>query len=315
MRYGKDHVGSARGTGRACALFAGLLLLLALVPTYVTAEAKVALPLPFDESNGYEADQANYLSDTHYLDETLEVTITTDRHLDSDVWIADVKIADASQLRSAFAGSFSSGRTALAHTIARRVNAVFAVNGDFYNYVMWNGVVIRNGVDYQRRPDGHMDILVIDTDGNLSCVLSPSMSEFDAVFEEMGGAAADGGRVLHALMFGPALVIDGELAYERFSKYNSGERKPTQRTVFAQAEPLHYKIICCSGPESDGSRGMTLDELAAYVHGLGVQVAYNLDGGSSSSMVFNGRKINSLDTHKVRPISDILYFSTGMVME
>ena len=160
-----------------------------------------------------------------------------------------------------------------------------------------------------------MEKFAIDTDGNLSCVFSPTMAEFNAVFEEMGGAAENGGRMLHALMFGPALIVDGEFAHEEFTKFNSGEKRPTQRAAFAQVGPLHYKVICCSGPESDGSRGLTLDELAAYVKGLDVQVAYNLDGGSSSSMVFNGEKINSLDTHKVRPISDILYFSTGIVSE
>ena len=42
----------------------------------------------------------------------------------------------------------------------------------------------------------------------------------------------------------------------------------------------------------------------------GCQYAYNLDGGSSSTMVLNNEKINALSTHKVRSICDILYFAT-----
>ena len=291
-------------------IFVLIVAVLALV--LLPARAEKALPLPISDDPGYEVDPANYLSDTHYLDDTLEVTITTDRHLDSDVWLADVRIADASQLRSAFCGSYTSGKTAGAQRIARRVNAVFAVNGDYYSYHFDRGVVIRNGKQYRRRPDGESDVLLVDTNGDLTCAIAPTKEEFDALCEQMGGTVEEGGTILHALTFGPALIVNGESAHERFTRPDNGHLKPAQRTVFAQLEPLHYLIVSCSGPESADSRGMTLDEMAAYVQGLGVRTAYNLDGGSSSTLVFAGEKINSLDTGKVRPVSDILYFSTGI---
>ena len=43
---------------------------------------------------------------------------------------------------------------------------------------------------------------------------------------------------------------------------------------------------------------------------LGAKTAYNLDGGSSSAIVLGGEKINALSAGKVRPLCDILYFST-----
>lgn len=38
--------------------------------------------------------------------------------------------------------------------------------------------------------------------------------------------------------------------------------------------------------------------------------AYNLDGGSSSTIVLNNKKINALSSGKTRSVSDIIYFGT-----
>jgi len=47
------------------------------------------------------------------------------------------------------------------------------------------------------------------------------------------------------------------------------------------------------------------------MQGLGADVAYNLDGGGSSTMVFNGEVINNPTTNgntiKERSVSDIVY--------
>ncbi len=268
--------------------------------------------LQISDDPGYEASAEHYLSPTHYLDDTLEVNITTDRHLDSDVWIAEVKITDASQLRSAFSYNYESGETATVATIAKRMNAVLALNGDYCTYDYGVGVVVRNGRRFRTRPNGTLDLLVIDTNGDLTCMLTPDRREYDLLYEEKGGVATEGGEILHVLSFGPALIVDGELAHTNFVRPDNSHNKPTQRTVIAQKGPLHYLILSCSGPESVDSRGMTLNELAEYMLSLDVTTAYNLDGGSSSTLVFNGEKVNSLDTGKVRLVPDILYFSTGI---
>lgn len=291
--------------------FRAVLALLLLLPALGAAEENAFL-LPISDDPGYVADPANYLSPTHYLDETLEVNITVDRHLDSNVWLAEVKISDASQLRSAFSYTYQSGETATVARIAERMNAVFAMNGDYCTYDYGVGVVVRNGRRFRTRPNGKLDLLVIDTSGDLTCLLTPDKQAYELLYEEKGGVATEGGEILHVLSFGPALIVDGEIAHTQFVRSDDSQNKLTQRTVIAQKGPLHYLILSCSGPESIDSRGMTLQELAEYLLSLGVTTAYNLDGGSSSTLVFNGEKINSLDTGKVRPVPDILYFSTGV---
>ena len=67
---------------------------------------------------------------------------------------------------------------------------------------------------------------------------------------------------------------------------------------------------------SDGrtseSEGLTLYELASFMEDkLGVETAYNLDGGGSSTMYFNGEVINNPTTNgnriSERSVSDIVY--------
>ena len=86
--------------------------------------------------------------------------------------------------------------------------------------------------------------------------------------------------------------------------------KPTQRMVIGQDGPLSYLCVATEGPENPGSVGLTLAQTAELMQSLGCQTAYNLDGGSSSTMVLGNEKINAHSSHKVRAICDILYFAT-----
>ena len=47
------------------------------------------------------------------------------------------------------------------------------------------------------------------------------------------------------------------------------------------------------GPENKGSTGLTMAEFAQLLYDMGAQNAYNLDGGSSSVMVYDGEIINN----------------------
>ena len=66
---------------------------------------------------------------------------------------------------------------------------------------------------------------------------------------------------------------------------------------------------------SDGrtseSEGLSLYELATFMQSLGVTTAYNLDGGGSSTIYFNGQVINNPTTNgnsiSERKVSDIVY--------
>ena len=54
----------------------------------------------------------------------------------------------------------------------------------------------------------------------------------------------------------------------------------------------------------DRSEGATLTELASIMDGLGCRTAYNLDGGESSAMFFNGTTLSISPGQNIRDIQD-----------
>jgi len=82
-------------------------------------------------------------------------------------FVADVVVADATQLQNAFASdSFGRNIAETTSNIAELNNAVFAINGDYYGF-RTDGIIIRNGVIYRDVPsrtglvfyrDGTMEI-------------------------------------------------------------------------------------------------------------------------------------------------------------
>ena len=125
----------------------------------------------------------------------------------------------------------------------------------------------------------------------------------------------EGGTIVQGFTFGPALVENGVRAHEEYKRADGGARKKAQRMVIAQDGPLSYLLVCCEGPDNKNSEGLTLEEMGQYMLSLGVKTAYNLDGGGSTTMVFNGQKINALTTSKNRSVSDIIYFTSGVAKE
>jgi len=73
---------------------------------------------------------------------------------------------------------------------------------------------------------------------------------------------------------------------------------------------LHYVFVVADG-RTDASDGLTIPELAEVMACLGAQTAYNLDGGGSSCMVFDGEVVNHPTTTgnrtKEREVSGIVY--------
>lgn len=272
------------------------LCLAALLGTPVLADYA---PLPIDDTPGLTASADNYLPDHGgYEDETLKVRIETMRAYDTNILIAYVEIANPSQIRTAMAGPYGSTATAAGSKLAARANAVFAVNGDYFNYRK-SGYLVRQGKLYRNRPDAEYDTLLIDDKGDFTIIQDPTKEKIEA-FE---------GTVVNSFNFGPALVIDGERVLP-VKRMEAGVTKKTQRMAACQMGQLSYMFVATEGPENTDSVGLTIEEMVELTYELGAKTAYNLDGGSSSAMVLGGEKINALSAGKVRPLCDILYFST-----
>ena len=76
-------------------------------------------------------------------------------------------------------------------------------------------------------------------------------------------------------------------------------------------ETNHLKLVVVDGRSEGYSRGVTMTELAQIMADLGCACAYNIDGGGSSAMYFNGSIINQPSNGGERDTSDILYIANG----
>jgi len=98
-------------------------------------------------------------------------------------------------------------------------------------------------------------------------------------------------------------VEDGQ-ALTQFRSRISGNNP---RTAIGYYEPGHYCFVVVDGRQ-ENSDGMSLAELAALFQELGCKEAYNLDGGKSSAMVWNGSLVND-PADGGRRVSDIVYIA------
>ena len=84
------------------------------------------------------------------------------------------------------------------------------------------------------------------------------------------------------------------------------------RTAIGMLGENHFVLVVSDGRTAE-SEGLSLYQLAQFMQKLGVTTAYNLDGGGSSTMYFDGEVINNPTTTgniKERGVSDIVYIES-----
>ena len=240
------------------------------------------------------------ITDNSYQDENIQIKLTETRVNDTNVYIADVQVSDASYLKTAFAQStFGRNIKATTSETAEENNAILAINGDYYGFRNY-GYVLRNGELYRSNGNGSED-LVIDADGGFSIINEDEVSA-ESLLE-------DGAQ--QVLSFGPALIEDGQISVTANSEVAQSTNS-NPRTAIGVISPLHYVFVVSDG-RNDESEGLTLLELAQVLQDQGCTTAYNLDGGGSSTMVFNGQVVNNPSGGRgghgssERSVSDIIF--------
>lgn len=222
-------------------------------------------------------------------------------------FVADVKISKGSDIQSAFAkGKFGLNITDTTSNMAEQNDAIFAVNGSYYGFRQ-DGIEIRNGVLYRDVP--------IRT--GLAIYNNGAMESYT----ESSGLAKQllENDIYQGISFGPALIKSGVLKTDftntiiDINSSSMSAKMPIEganpRTGIGMVEPNHFVFIVVDGREPGYSKGATLAEFAKMFYDLGCKEAYNLDGGGSSTMYFNGKIINKPSLDRERTISDILYIT------
>lgn len=281
-----------------------IVCLLLVLPAMALADADPAYKLPIDmDFSCYEPNPACF-TDSGYKDDSLTVRC---EHRKKDGVIYDIIWIDVkhpSQLRTFTAGQPNEPAIELVSAMSRYVNAVAAINGEYYLQRERDIYVWRQGVIYRQKPDPKKDILVIDSKGDFHIFTTKNKEA------ELKDYLRAGGDIVNAFSFGPALVINGkEQKIRKDYFFNADQRLP--RTVIAQKGPLSYVFVVAEGKKKD-SKGCTHQEMAAFMANLGVKTAYNLDGGQSTVMMFHGKYYLDYYRELEREQSDLVFVTTAV---
>ena len=236
---------------------------------------------------------------TSYQDENITITLTQYREYDTSIYVADITLSSPEYLQTALAqNAYGRNVTEKTSEMAVENGAILAINGDYYG-AQESGYVLRNGVLYRDIAERGQEDLVIYEDGSFEII-----TEDEVTAQEL----LDRGAV-QILSFGPALVTDSEVSVTAGEEVGKA-KSSNPRTAIGVIDDLHYVFVVSDG-RTDESEGLSLYQLAEFMSRLGAETAYNLDGGGSSSMVFNGNVINNPTTSgnriKERSVSDIVY--------
>ena len=160
--------------------------------------------------------------------------------------------------------------------IAKQSGAVLAVNASgFYdpeghgNGGIPHGLVIKDGDLYSSWAGGNNKTIGFDYNNSLQI-----------------GQYRDETGLRDAVEFKPALIIGGKKMVEGSAGWGI-----SPRTAIGQTENGQVLLLVVDGRQPGHSIGCTMGDLADIMLEYGAYQACNLDGGSSSIMYYNGRKI------------------------
>ena len=248
-----------------------------------------------EETQEFSENQKNAADS--YSDENISITLTEYYENNTRIYVADVWLTSAEFLKTAFAeDTYGKNITDKTSAIAAAHQAILAINGDYYG-AQEKGVVIRNGIVY-RDSNSTNDMLCIYADGTMK-VISPEETTAQELVSQ---------GVWQAFSFGPGLIENGNITVTQGEEVGKAMAS-NPRTAIGIIDQNHYLFVVSDG-RTDESEGLSLYELAEFMQKLNVVTAYNLDGGGSSTMYFNGQVINNPTTNgniKERKVSDIVY--------
>ena len=203
--------------------------------------------------------------------------------------------------------------------IAQRQSAIAALNGGFFDpdNQQSTGYVVLNGN------------VVADPRQNMSLMQNPKLAPYlrnilnrtefrqyqcgdrrQYAFALHSAAVPVGCKIVNALGGGPRLLPVMTAQQEGFTAEVNGvvvrdalgSRQPNARTAIGLTRDRSLLWVMVAQKPGVAASGMTLQELATFMQTLGVEEAMNLDGGSSSSLYYNGKAVYGKRDESGKPI-------------
>ena len=221
--------------------------------------------------------ELNGMHFTAPTDDSIEIIEIREEHFSGKLMV----ISDPSRLDIGLSPHMGERGVTLS-TIAKNENAVAAVNAGGFQNIDGNdaggypmGIVIQDGeILYAQEGLDTYQIAGFNQDNVLIVSNGMTMEEIEAA------------ELRCAVSFGPVMVVNGKLQVLQ----GGAGRQP--RTVIGQREDGAVLLLTIDG-RTLTSLGATFSEAAQVMLDYGAVSAVNLDGGSSTTMWYNGAVINN----------------------
>lgn len=209
-------------------------------------------------------------------------------------YVADIYVGSVDCFRTYTAhNELRKGSTQTVVAMSKASNAIVGMSGDYYS-IQSRAFIVRNSQSYMTLKPYNTDICVMYPDGVIETY---GFKEYD-VDEIMAK------NPLQVWSFGPSLLDSEGKAKTQFDVKESLDAHHHPRSALGYYEPGHYCFVVVDGREKGHSVGMYLGELAELFEQLGCTAAYNMDGGGSASLTFQGEYYSK--PSEQRSIGDIL---------
>jgi hypothetical protein len=242
-----------------------------------------------------------------YSREGLSISIVKYREDNLTYWVADIITDNPDEdINTAFSGgSYEAAVLKKTRTsvLAKKNDAVFAVNGDACGFRpdgddFQDPILIRNGQLYHEDDRNIGEMCALMSDGTLTIFSPGDWANAQAMIDD---------GVTDTWWFDTALVKNGEIPQALIDNESYFEKAPY--TAIGQIDNNHFLFIVVDGRGSSDSEGVTYTGMARLMKRYGAVTAYELDGGGSSTIYFDGMVLNEPSDGRERAISDIIYVS------
>lgn len=233
-----------------------------------------------------------------YLSNSSEIKIFELKELGYRGYIAKIKLFNPEVFKLSLAED-KVGKLETTSDAAIRTGAVLAINGGGFGAgrvngelvsTMIGGTVVDGEVIKEFVPKSNEDLFFvgINKKGDLVGDIPKSAQEVEDMNPYQG------------VSFIPILIKDGK----KVTLPGAWAKTKHPRTIIGQYANDDLIVIVVDGRQGEYSAGITLERLQDKLLELGVKDAYNLDGGGSTAMYFNGKILNKPSDGNERPVAN-----------
>lgn len=236
-----------------------------------------------------------------YSDSTCTITIYKEWYKNAWCYAAHINFSDFSRFGTECAnGKYNNGYETTSHC-AKRIGAIFAVNG-CYSAPYLNYTVIRNGIVWNGNDRESLCLPAVYS--NRTGILESCWE--GQIPPHIAGKSvkelANNSIVTDTFCFGPPNLVNG------INVSNNNSSRAQRTFIGTNGTSGDIWVVVSDGRYNDGaSAGLTGYETAEYLLSKGCTFGVNLDGGGSSAMYFNGQVLNA-NKNNERAVVDFLWF-------